>query len=65
MDVRKSVTDPISDLRSNIIGSINLIEEALANGVEKFIYISTGGAIYGEPDFLPVDETCPPRPICP
>ena len=65
VDVRKSVTDPISDLRSNIIGSINLIEEALANGVEKFIYISTGGAIYGEPDSLPVDETYPPRPICP
>ncbi len=65
IDVRKSVSNPIFDLKSNVIGSINLIEEALANGVKKFIYISTGGAIYGEPDSLPVDETYPVNPLSP
>ena len=34
-------------------------------GVKKFIYISTGGAEYGEPDYLPVDEEHPIRPLCP
>ena len=65
VDVRKSVDDAVFDLKSNIIGSINLIEEALASAVKKFIYISTGGAIYGEPSTLPVDETYPVKPISP
>ena len=65
IDVRKSVTDPIFDAKTNIIGSINLIRESLANKVKKFTYISTGGAVYGEPTSLPVNETHPVDPICP
>ncbi|MCK4308331.1 NAD-dependent epimerase/dehydratase family protein, partial [candidate division WOR-3 bacterium] len=65
MDVRKSVEDPIFDAETNIIGSIVILEESLAAGIEKFIYISTGGAVYGEPQSLPVVESADINPICP
>jgi UDP-glucose 4-epimerase len=64
IDVRKSVEEPIFDAQVNVIGSINLIQQAVAHKVRKFIYISTGGAIYGEPQFLPVTEDHPINPEC-
>lgn len=63
IDVRKSIEDPGFDASSNIIGSINLIDAAYRTGVKKFVYISTGGAVYGEPEALPASEECPVRPI--
>lgn len=65
MDVRLSVREPVFDAECNIIGSINLIKESVEHGVEKFIYVSTGGAVYGEPDELPVTEEHPVNPECP
>lgn len=64
MDVRRSVAEPILDADINILGSINLIECARTYGVKKFVYISTGGAVYGEPVYLPCDEAHPIDPIC-
>jgi UDP-glucose 4-epimerase len=64
MDVRRSVAQPLFDADVNILGSINLIEAAKAVNVKRFIYISTGGAVYGEPERVPVDETDPINPIC-
>jgi len=61
MDVRRSVAQPLFDADVNILGSINLIEFK----VKRFLYISTGGAAYGEPEQLPCDETHPVNPICP
>lgn len=63
MDVRKSVEDPGFDAGINIIGSLNLIEAALRNGVEKMIYISSGGAVYGDPEEIPATEECAIHPI--
>lgn len=65
MDVRKSVEDPLFDADVNVRGSINLIEAARQNNVRHFVYISTGGAVYGEPEYLPCDEAHPINPICP
>lgn len=65
MDVRRSVADPLFDADVNIRGSINLLECARQFGVKRFIYISTGGAVYGEPEYLPCDEAHPINPICP
>jgi UDP-glucose 4-epimerase len=65
MDVRRSVVDPLFDADVNVLGSIKLIELARQYGVERFIYISTGGAVYGEPEYLPCDESHPINPICP
>ena len=65
MDVRKSVADPQFDADVNVRGSINLLEAARQNGVKRVVYISTGGAVYGEPEYLPCDEKHPINPICP
>jgi UDP-glucose 4-epimerase len=65
MDVRRSVDDPLFDADVNALGSIKLIELARQYDVERFIYISTGGAVYGEPEYLPCDEAHPVNPICP
>jgi UDP-glucose 4-epimerase len=65
MDVRRGVREPLLDATINILGSLNLLEAARAHGVRHFIYISTAGAGYGEPEQLPVPETCPPNPLTP
>ena len=64
MDVRRSVAQPLFDADVNILGSINVIECAREFGVKRFVYISTGGAVYGEPERVPCEETDPINPIC-
>jgi UDP-glucose 4-epimerase len=64
MDVRRSVADPLFDAQVNILGSLNLLECARRCEVRRFIYISSGGAVYGEPEYLPCDEAHPINPIC-
>lgn len=63
IDVRKSVENPMFDAEVNIIGSLNLLQAGVDYGVRKFIFASTGGAIYGEPEDIPADETTEPMPI--
>ncbi len=65
IDVRKSVADPVLDASVNILGVLTLLESALRTGVGKFIFSSTGGAIYGEQDYFPAEESHPTRPISP
>lgn len=64
MDVRRSLDDPLFDAECNVLGSLNVILEAVRCGAERMIYASTGGAVYGEPEFLPVNERHPLRPEC-
>jgi len=64
VDVRRSVADPFFDAEVNILASIKLIEYARKFAVKRFIYISSGGAAYGEPEYLPCDENHPINPIC-
>jgi UDP-glucose 4-epimerase len=63
INVRKSIEDPVFDAKVNILGSLNLLESA--KDVKKFIFASTGGAIYGEPQYLPADESHPVNPLSP
>jgi len=65
MDVRRGVREPLFDAQVNILGGINLLEAAVANGVRRFIYAGTAGAGYGEPNRLPVPEDYPINPITP
>ncbi|MEE9213910.1 MAG: NAD-dependent epimerase/dehydratase family protein [Thermodesulfobacteriota bacterium] len=65
IDVRKSVDDPTLDADINIKGTLNLLELSRKSGISKFIFASTGGAIYGEPDLIPADEDTVPMPISP
>lgn len=63
IDVRTSWKDPLADARTNILGSLNLLEASRTYGVKKFIFASTGGALYGEASLIPTPETYPTRPI--
>lgn len=65
MDVRKSVADPVFDARINVLGLLHLLEVGRHNGLRKVIFSSTGGAIYGEPDYVPQDESHVNRPESP
>ncbi len=65
MDVRKSVYDPSFDADVNIRGFLNLAEAGRHTGVKKFVFASTGGAIYGEPDYTPQDENHALLPLSP
>jgi UDP-glucose 4-epimerase len=67
IDVRRSVEDPAFDLSVNVAGTINLLEEARKADVERFVFASTGGAIYGEGAGreLPLDETAACLPDAP
>jgi UDP-glucose 4-epimerase len=65
MDVRRGVREPLFDAQLNILGSLNLTEAALAHGTERFIYIASAGAGYGEPKQRFVPEDYPINPITP
>ena len=65
IDVRHSVDDPLYDADVNIMGSLNLIVACQRCGVRKVIYSSSGGAVYGEPRYLPADENHPIDPASP
>ncbi len=65
MDVRKSVEDPLFDAEVNVKGSLNLLENCVKYHVNKFVFASTGGAIYGEQEQFPCDESHPLRPVSP
>ena len=65
MDVRKSVTDPRYDADVNLLGTLNLLECCRTYGTRKIVYAGTGGAMFGEAAYLPVDEKHPVLPISP
>lgn len=65
MDVRRSVAEPSYDAQQNILGSLNLLEAAVAGGVQHFLFASTGGACYGEQTQHPAPESHPLFPDSP
>lgn len=66
IDVRKSVADPAFDSRVNIGGSLNLLEALRVSGAPtRFIFSSTGGAVYGDLVEPPTEETAPKDPQSP
>ncbi len=65
ISVPYSVEDPRFDADVNIQGFVNLLESAKDTGVRKVIFISSGGAIYGEAEEYPTTEKYPPQPLSP
>jgi UDP-glucose 4-epimerase len=65
MDVRKSVADPAFDANINIIGTLNLLQSSVKHGIRKFMFASTGGAVYGEQLFFPANESHQTNPVSP
>ncbi|MDI6851070.1 MAG: NAD-dependent epimerase/dehydratase family protein [bacterium] len=60
-----STKNPQEDADTNIRGTINLLELSVKHGVKRFIFSSSGGAIYGNPIYLPCDELHPIDPLSP
>ncbi len=66
IDVRKSVGDPANDARINIGGSLNLLEAVRqSEHATRFIFSSTGGAVYGDLVPVPTPEEAPKDPQSP
>lgn len=65
MSVPFSVKDPMYDADVNVRGFLNVLEAAREFGAKKVIFISSGGAIYGEAVEYPTSEQCPPQPLSP
>jgi len=65
LSVRNSVEDPVNDANINIIGGLNVLEACRKLKVEKVIFASSGGVVYGEQQYFPADENHPTKPISP
>lgn len=64
VSVEKSLQSPCFDADNNILGTLNLLEAARKKNVERFIYFSSA-AVYGNPEYTPIDEAHPTRPLSP
>ncbi len=65
ISVNRSTREPMFDASVNIEGIINLLEAIRQSSVKRIIYVSTGGAIYGEPSIIPATEKTTEEPISP
>jgi UDP-glucose 4-epimerase len=65
MDVRKSVEDPMFDAQVNVLGTLNVLQQAVKHGARKVIFSSSGGAIYGEQETYPAAENHVLKPLSP
>lgn len=64
-NVRASVENPRFDAAVNVDGTLNLLEACVCHDVQRFVFASSGGTVYGEPDELPVSEDHPKLPDSP
>lgn len=62
--VGESVNDPGKYYRNNVANTLNLLDAMVDHGIKEFIF-SSSAAIFGEPDYVPVDEAHPRKPINP
>lgn len=65
VNLRRSIDNPIKDAKTNILGSINILENCVDAGVKKVIFASTGGAMYGEANIIPTSESHMANPLSP
>ena len=65
MDVRRSVREPDFDADVNVLGTIRLLQNCVRYGVERVVFASTGGAVYGEQREFPAPEDHPQCPVSP
>lgn len=65
INARRSVEDPIADAQINILGTVNVLQQAVRHGSRKVIFSSSGGAIYGEQAVYPAPESHATNPLSP
>ena len=60
---KNSNEDTVFDVQSNLVTTLQLLNAMVAGKVGKIVFISSGGTVYGEPKYLPIDETHPTNPL--
>jgi UDP-glucose 4-epimerase len=60
---KSSNDDPIYDVQSNLIASLQLLQVMVEEQVRRVVFISSGGTVYGKPQYLPIDERHPTEPM--
>jgi UDP-glucose 4-epimerase len=60
---KSSNEDPIFDIQSNLIGTLQMLNEMVSKKVPKIVFISSGGTVYGDPCYVPIDESHPTNPV--
>lgn len=55
--------DPIYDVQSNVVASLQMLDAMARQGVRRIVFISSGGTVYGTPQYLPIDERHPTEPL--
>lgn len=63
VSVARSMREPELDIHTNIVGGINLLQQCARFAVKRVVLFSTGGALYGDPEYLPCDESHPIKPL--
>ncbi|TKS60797.1 MAG: UDP-glucose 4-epimerase [Nitrospira sp.] len=65
ISVRRSVEDPVFDAQVNVLGTMNVLQQAVRHGARKVVFSSSGGAIYGEQETYPAPESHATKPLSP
>jgi UDP-glucose 4-epimerase len=65
VNMRRSVEDPVFDAQVNVLGTMNVLQQAVRHGVRKVVFSSSGGAIYGEQELGPAPESHATNPMSP
>ncbi|MDH4305295.1 MAG: NAD-dependent epimerase/dehydratase family protein, partial [Nitrospira sp.] len=65
VSVRNSVADPVFDAQVNVLGTMNVLQQAVRYGCRKVVFSSSGGAIYGEQEAFPAPESHVTNPLSP
>ena len=60
---KSSNDDPMYDVQSNLLSTLQLLQVMVEEGVKKVVFISSGGTVYGNPQYLPIDERHPTEPV--
>jgi UDP-glucose 4-epimerase len=60
---KSSNDDPIYDVQSNVVATLQMLNAMVAHKVGKIVFISSGGTVYGNPTYLPIDEKHPTDPL--
>ena len=60
---KNSNDDPVYDVQTNVVATLQMLNAMVTHNVSKIIFISSGGTVYGEPKYLPVDELHPTDPL--
>lgn len=61
---KSSNLDPLFDIETNLVGTVKLLQAAVEANIKRFVFLSSGGTVYGPPSEIPIRETHLTHPLC-